>query len=464
MAHIESAFRLLVPASDTVPLGTVSIDVAGQRWRVVDYGAVPLSTHAPEYICVSYSWGVKKTSNPFDPERPMSLRTLPVLETAITSLRPPAIWLDAVCMPSQEQARSLCLRNMGAIYAAASSVLTILSPSASILLDKVRRKDAIDSEGLQQFEADDWVSRVWTYQEIVNSKLISFTAEGETGNPVPGHDLLNAVVCAISDYCKTEQVDGSEFRQRYPRLDALESLIADWFMANYSERSAYQIMSAMEGRTPPVYPDDYFYAMIGAITSVPSTDPNDAALSPPEYFMRVCEQKGDFSFLYSSAPRASGNAGSWRPRSGPLLPIVPWFSAGERQTGELHLDSLHLHNMVSVPLGPLEEAARTFIYDWLKAVQSPLPPNIEDAVRAKLYRTGFTGCGEYLETKHGLFFRQYPLVDADNGVVFVAKDISLPFGAPALLLDPAESGMTRLRDVGVFVGPVPETRETIIIG
>ena len=323
-------------------------------------------------------------------------------------------------------------------------------------LDKVRREEAVGSEELRLLEADDWVSRAWTYQEMVNSKIISFIAEGKSGDPVTGYKLLNAVGHAIMEYCKAEQVDAYEFRKRYPHLDALETLIDDWLRADYSKRSAYQIMSAMVDRTAGDR-DDYFYAMIGAITSDPSADPNDVALSSPEYFMRVCEQKGDFSFIYSSAPRASGDAGGWRPRPGSLLPIVPWPSVGERQTGGLHLASLRLHNMTRVALGQLEEAAQTFVHDWLKTVRSPLPPNIRDAVRETLYRAGFTGCGEYLETRCGLFFPQNPMVEAGNCVVFVATDIFFDFGAPGLLLDPAESGTAGLRGVGVFVGLVPET-------
>jgi hypothetical protein len=350
---------------------------------------------------------------------------------------------------------------MGAIYAAASGVLAVLSPSASILLDKVRRKEVVGPEELLLLEADDWVSRAWTYQEMVNSKVISFVVEGEAGAPVSGDKLLNAVGQAITEYRKGEQIDAYQFHAKHPRLDALETLVDDYLRANYAKRSAYRIMTGMAGRTA-VYPDDYFYAMVGAITTSPSTDPNDASLSPPEFFMRVCEQKGDFSFIYSSAPR---DAGSWRPRPGALLPpIVPWPSVGEQQTGELHLSSLRLHNMARVALGQLDGAARTFVYDWLKTVEIPLPPDIRGAVRETLYRAGFTGCRECLETTCGLFFPQHPLGDAGNCVVFVATDIFFNFGAPGLLLDSAESGTARFRDVGVFVGPVPKTRETVIIG
>jgi heterokaryon incompatibility protein (HET) len=459
----EGVFRLLVPPSDTVSSEAALIDVAGQRWQVVDHGAVPFPARAPEYTCVSYSWAGGRTPNPFDPERPMSSRALPALETAIAALRPPppAIWLDAACMPTQEPARSLCLRSMGAIYAAASGVLAVLSPSASALLDKIRREEAVGSDELRLLEADDWVSRAWTYQEMVNCKIISFVAEGDASDRVSGSRLLNAVGHAIAQRRKAEQVDAYEFRTQHRNLDGLETLIDDWLRADYAERSAYQIMNAMVGRAA-VYPD-YFNAMVGAITSAPSADRNDAALSPPEYFMRVCEQKGDFSFIYSSAPRASGDAGGWRPRPGPLPPIVPLPSVGEQQTGELHPASLRLHNMASAALGQLDGAARTFVRDWLKTVRSPLPPDIGDAVRETLYRAGFTGCGECLETMCGLFFPQHRLGDAGNCVVFVATDIFFNFGAPGLLLDPAESGTARLRDVGVFVGPFPNTRETVIV-
>jgi hypothetical protein len=100
----------------------------------------------------------------------------------------------------------------------------------------------------------------------------------------------------LTEYRRAELVDAYEFRRRYPSLDTLETLIDDWLRADYMERSAYQIMTAMAGRTA-VCPDDQLYAMIGAITSAPSGDLNDLALDPPDYFMQVCERKGDFSFM-----------------------------------------------------------------------------------------------------------------------------------------------------------------------
>jgi hypothetical protein len=181
--------------------------------------------------------------------------------------------------------------------------------------------------------------------------------------------------------------------------------------------------------------------------------------------MWVCERKGDFSFIYSNAPRTAGHPGGWRPEAGALAPIVPWASTGQHQTGELHSSSRRLHNMASAALGHLDEAARAFVHDWLaKTVHSPLPPDLGNAVHETLTRAGFTGCGACIETTCGLFFPQHPQGDASNCAVFVATDIFFNFGAPGLLLEPATSGTARLRDVGVFVGPVPKARQTVIIG
>ena len=133
------------------------------------------------------------------------------------------------------------------------------------------------------------------------------------------------------------------------------------------------------------------------------------------------------------------------------------------QTGKSHLALLHLHNMARLAFGQLDENARTFITDWLrKTVRSPLPSQVGDAVRETLRRAGFTGCGEYLETVHGLFFPQNLRANVSDSAVFVATDIFFNFGAPGVLLDGAGSAIVRFRDVGVFVGKVPPERQTVI--
>jgi hypothetical protein len=101
----------------------------------------------------------------------------------------------------------------------------------------------------------------------------------------------------------------------------------------YLERSAYQVMSAMVARFSE-REEDYFNAMLGAITATPLHTPQDPPLQPAEYFMRVCEAKGDYSFIYSVAPRSQVRGRCWRPFAKSMVAILPWHSWGS-QSGSL---------------------------------------------------------------------------------------------------------------------------------
>jgi hypothetical protein len=103
-----------------------------------------------------------------------------------------------------------------------------------------------------------------------------------------------------------------------PEPDGLESSMADWLMGEYLERSAYQILSSMHRRVAQ-QPADFFDAAIGAVAGAANDAADATELEPAETFMRACEAKGDFSFIFSGAPRdASGpplaaGAGSYSP-------------------------------------------------------------------------------------------------------------------------------------------------------
>jgi hypothetical protein len=88
-----------------------------------------------------------------------------------------------------------------------------------------------------------------------------------------------------------------------PGLDALEDLIADWLISDYTRRSAFQVMSNLDRRYTSE-PPNYFYSMIGAILQSTSTRrPSTTIAELSETLMIVCEEKNDFSFLYSTAAR-----------------------------------------------------------------------------------------------------------------------------------------------------------------
>src|SRR5437762_8777672 len=167
-------------------------------------------------------------------------------------------------------------------------------------------------------------SLIWSqadYQEVVNSKSIHFAAEGGSTS-LDGAQFLNEVGSALEKYKKLHCCNSFSLRTLHPRLDNLEDTIADWLTAAFAERPAYQAMSSMDRRTSE-RKEDYFNALIGAITAEPLRDRSATALHPAEYFMRLCEEKGDFSFIYSSAPRSNAPGRSWRPLAGPIPAIQP---------------------------------------------------------------------------------------------------------------------------------------------
>src|SRR5262249_35647573 len=146
-------FRLLVPAKDTVPPNTPTIELEGALWTTTD--ASPLIEGViPDYTCISYSWGSRRIRNPMAPDNKMSDRVVPVIEAAIRALRPAAIWVDAFCMPAHEPEWTGCLRSMGFLYASATQVVAVLSKSCDALLAEVARTKSLDEAGLLMLKKD----------------------------------------------------------------------------------------------------------------------------------------------------------------------------------------------------------------------------------------------------------------------------------------------------------------------
>src|SRR5205085_12197947 len=116
----------------------------------------------------------------------------------------------------------------------------------------------------------EWVSRAWTYQEIVNSKSFSFSAEGGSVS-LTGMQFLSEVGHALQKYKEKHSYDSFTLRTLHPRLDNLEDTIADWLTADFAKRSAYLAMSSMYRRRAALK-EGYFNALIGATTTAPRRD------------------------------------------------------------------------------------------------------------------------------------------------------------------------------------------------
>ena len=282
-------FRLLQPINPSTPPEAFSIEIYGQRWVLFEYEQL---ADAPPYTCLSYAWGEGKVSNFFHEGQLMSARTVPSLKAAIASSQSQqcwadnikfnykdeadkeeagqlaalnasqAFWIDAFCVPSHDPARAACLQDMGRIFSAAFQVIVVLTRQCSSAIKSSRSSEGAENSALLSLENEDWVNRAWTYQEAVNSRTLYFIVEDDKNLIVSGHDFLRSIVYSIESYKSLNTFDNITWVQTHPGLNNLEMLLADYLIADYTSRSAYQVMSVM-GQRVSERPEDYFYAMIG---------------------------------------------------------------------------------------------------------------------------------------------------------------------------------------------------------
>ena len=353
--------RLLVEASNPSTVDTVFVE--GRHWRLTDPIDITHDELIPSYVCISYVWGPNRLPNSYIKAGAISDQTIPALATAIRSTNLRAFWTDFFCVPTKQPQRQATLEGMGFIFSRAAQVIAVLSQPSFNALEQMSKQDTIDEDSLDILEQDEWIRSVWTYQEVVNGRHLVFACGNNPGT-IDFAKCLNCVGYTFQLYKKKYNLDAFDIRQRYPGLDALEDLIADYLTADYTLRSALQVMSNMDRRSYKV-PENHFYSMIGAITHTPpSWAAADSFTSLASTFMAVCESKNDYSFIYSSAPRAAKPP--WRPEPGFIPSILPWHLEGEAQRGYHDPQGFWLEDML--PLSPnatINDAGKQVISTWL---------------------------------------------------------------------------------------------------
>lgn len=488
-------FNVLVEVADS-DFDGLTIRAGGRMWTLQEHELIDGDLQYLDYICVSYTWGTGRIASPLLRNHSISDRTIDVLATVVT-LRPECkrIWIDALCLPQHPDSLRQSLESMGYIYSQAREVIAVLFPSTGPVMEKMKREKELDPDHVQELENDTWVTRAWTYQEAVNARSLYMTYEGAEDFILPADELLNYVGFAISRLKKRINVSTTEaattIYARYPRLDAIEDL-CDYLIASYCERSALQIMAMMCKRDINTT-DEYFYAMIGALTQARASDAETT--QSKEAFMRLCERKGDFSFIFSMGPRSCPDLASvqsfkciWRPSSdtGELCPILPLQVHGPGQPGRIEADGrLTLHSMTkltNLDLAPLGVEARQMFEAWLrKGVirDSPFSYDLEaQEVYSRLHAFGFRGCVKPLSFKQGLvyltnsFSTDQTMSQSENfESCFISNTLRYTFGAPVLGCfksciskncgQPSHSTYV----AGIFVGPTRGLKtDTFTIG
>lgn len=456
-------FRLLVKQTISSDSSRTSITLEGEQWSLTDSLDI-YSDAIPEYACVSYVWGTGRADNPIHSNLLMSDRTLTVLCAAIKNSSFEAFWIDAFCVPSDPVRKGATLESMGYIYSRAARVIAVLAPKSFAAVKKMgplKKDEKPTKELLDDLEQEMWIKSVWTYQEIVNSAGIFFLGEDTTGGaPLDGSQFLNYLGYYQMKYSEAKGFDAFEMRRLYPNLDTFEDLILDWFRAGYSERSALEVMSNMARRFYDD-PKNYFYSMIGALTQKPSKrshKPSVEALA--EVFMAIAEEKGDYSFIFSSSPRDLRPGLEWRPRPELLRPIIHWHADGEKLSGIRDPSGIRLQDIIVMhPAATVGPAARNYICIWSKTPQLEHSADAVfiDKLRALFESLGFSGKGQPILTEHGYAFPQEEAPAQASVELWVAPSVYYTFGAPAMVV--AHMGDTVRYIPAVFAGLARDIKE-----
>ena len=361
---------------------------------------------------------------------------------------------------------------MGFIYSTAVSVIVVLQGAVWEFIKKASTFNTVlqlTPKEMEDLELDTWISRVWTYQEMVNNNNVQFTTITSADEQVivSCQPLLNCIGYSSERWRKETETSQSEFRLKFPNLCNLEDTLLDTQVSAYLKHSALGVMSNMTARSfNPNYPGNRLLASLGALTQKVSWGSPAATLSElSEKVMSTCEAANDYSFIYTSDRRDDRPGLRWRPSPRQaesndqkpihLVPVLNWTSYGKPfgETQRGHKDSLGfwLDNMVRLrPSDSIAEGVEKRLYAWLYNWEDdPVHPEVKASVgffgpkeRGKLdlvpamfkafEMIGFTGSSKCQVCENGLFFSVRDLDGRRDVELFTASSIRWGFGAPGL--------------------------------
>ncbi|KAL3264729.1 hypothetical protein ABHI18_000434 [Aspergillus niger] len=457
-------YLLTKPANEDKSISHRLLRIKNTQWELTGPWDLSNQSAIPDFACISYVWGPKSQhiANSLHQGRKMSPWTLPSFAAAISlaattkSAEVAAFWIDAFCVPVAEPARAATLASMGYIYSAAKEVIVALMPERSFAIKELSRSrgsDGLSDQSLQSLENDEWIRSVWTYQEVVNSKQLYLTTTNMSDpNSIDGNTFLNRLGYSLEIYRKSRGLDQVDLRRIHPMLDAFDDLVSDWRISDYTERSAFQVMSNLDRRQVSEQ-KNYYYSMIGSIHKQPLERPPGLSMEGLiETTMQLCEQKSDYSFIFCTASRDNTPGRRWRPSREKLSSILPWFSSGSRQSGRHDSAGLWLERVIC--LQPLEIPTPTVSeeeinWNWLKELPDFISKRargrprqtVEQDIPDLLAALGFKGKRDFLRTDTGVFYPLEMPPSHSTPEVISSSEVYWMFGSP---------GLVRWKDRGTF--------------
>ncbi|KAH9886068.1 hypothetical protein C8Q73DRAFT_292994 [Cubamyces lactineus] len=473
--------RLMMVAESGTP-SERTIEVDGKTWMLSEPIPDVNSETLEPYLCVSYVWGSGRAPNPVHPSILMSDRTLQTFAAVTRSLPGKPIWIDAFSVPVERMAKRATLESLGFVFWRAEAVVAVLRPESIAAIEEMKvfmatkpRPAVVPDAPLAALEADEWIRSVWTYQEVVNSKDLWFVSEARDGVPakeaVEGQHVLDIIGAYINQWETMPGKDSGGIRHVYPHADNFQELLVDYRLRAYACRSALQIMYGMNHRAS-VAPFNHFYSMIGALTSSPSlraTKPTIELLA--ERFMELCEEKGDYSYIFCAAPRDTRPGLRWKPIPCTFPSILAGHIFGEGLPGKRVDGGVVLSNVLVLPIAResrcsalLNKTLISYFQQWLKGVARYHGINA-DGPEDTLTKTGyeclrlmeFKGEGHWYTTDLGVFYPRDELPGDGEVTICISLAVSWRFGAPALAKVTSVDEEAQYI-LGVFVGPVEDIR------
>lgn len=430
------------------------------------YSELPFAKE--EYICVSYAWEKLGTQHPYYDNIIISERTLPVLQTAYYSYNnllssnekgipiKAKFWVDSLCIPINNDHRELHYFFMGEIYAKSSVVIVVFSNELESVLYKVRNSSPLTEQDFELLNNDKWVSRQWTYQEIVNSGKIYINTEKSKEKPIFASDFFDKIAKDIEAFTKIKNLSTLDFQRKYASLISLEAVILDWRIMEYQKRSVYQIMVNMEYRTSD-YSSSKIKAMFGCISNqldVVSFQSNDDYST----FLELCIKKGDYSFIFNTSLNRSIDNLYWKPLAYDFKPIYPWlYCYGEGQKGRLENNSLVLEDIILKKQCKVKDESLNHLNNILNKEKEYVnnDNDLLKAIKQNLIELNFEGNYNPIEIDNGFYFNQVEFNILENYYVGICTGVQWSFGAPAMLIKKNEQDDSYdFLSSGVFFGKI----------
>ena len=390
---------------------------------------------------------------------------------------------------------------MGFIYSKAVSVIVVLEGVVWDIVKKASTSNTakqLSPKEMEDLEQDDWISRVWTYQEMVNNDNVYFTTFDPLDKQVvvPYEPLLNCIGYSSDRWTKETEVSTAQFLLEFPNLNNLADTLVDARLSGYLGRSALGVLTNMAARKfDHKYPGNRLLASLGALTQKPSWSPAATLFELAEKVMCTCEEVNDYSFIYTSDKRDERSAFGWRPdphqpksnnhKPAHLVPVLNWPSHGEPMgnTQRAHRDSkgLWIDNMIRLQLSKtirpkVKEGLERWLYGQEKDPARPKESrsvgfwgskekgksDLASALFEAFQVIGFTGSSKCQICENGLFFPVLDLEGQKYVELFASSSIRWKFGAPGLAIW-KEGDVTRY-SAGLLAGDLGPTMAQALLG